>query len=217
MKRTPIIFIILILCVFAFSACTSEEQSDSIVITDGGDAQPQYETPLGDRDPSDPEIVELLSITDAKVKEQYGIDDLGTYSVSIAEHASKPQKTVRYELYLFGYYTHESYRVTIDNNGSILNCNSANEGEYSRFLPHLTIEKIQAAEEKLKSKMAEYESGSHMYLEINSGGQLCLISEAIVNIDPPKVQIYEGEIFTDGCNIDHKHVFESEVICDIGG
>ena len=79
------------------------------------------------------------------------------------------------------------------------------------------LKKYKAAEEKLKTKMTEYESGSNMYLEINSGGQLCLSSEAIVNIDPPKVQIYEGEIFTDGCNIDHKHVFESEVICDIGG
>lgn len=177
-------------------------------------AQTQYETPLGDRNPSDSEIFNLLTITDAKVKEEYGIDNLDNYSVSISEHASKPQKTVRYELYLFGYKTYEQYSVLIDNNGTILNCNSANEGNYSRFLPYLTIEKIQEAEEKLKDKMAEYDSDSYMYLEINSKGQLCLSFEIIVDINPPKVQMVDGEIINSGCNIDHKHVFESEVICD---
>ena len=177
-------------------------------------AQTQYETPLGDRNPSDSEIFNLLTITDAKVKEEYGIENLDHYSVSISEHASKPQKTVRYELYLFGYKTYEQYSVTIDNNGTILNCNSANEGNYSRFLPYLTIQKVQEAEEKLKNKMAEYDSGSYMYLEINSKGQLCLSFEVIVDINPPKVQISDGEIIDSGCNIDHKHVFESEVICD---
>ena len=178
-------------------------------------AQTQYETPLGDRNPSDSEIINLLTITDAKVKEEYGIDDLENYSVSISEHASKPQKTVRYELYLFGYRTHESYSVTIDNNGTILNCNDANAGNYSRFLPYLTIEKLQDAEEKLKNKMSEYDSSSYMYLGINSNGQLCLSFETIVDIDPPKVQMVDGEIINSGCNIDHKHVFESEVVCDI--
>lgn len=177
-------------------------------------AQTQYETPLGDRNPSDSEIFNLLTITDAKVKEEYGIDDLDNYSVSISEHASKPQKTVRYELYLFGYRTHESYSVTIDNNGTILNCNDANAGNYSRFLPYLTIEKLQEAEEKLKNKMAEYDSGGYMYLGINSKGQLCLSFEVIVDINPPKVQMVDGEIINSGCNIDHKHVFESEVVCD---
>ena len=178
-------------------------------------AQTQYETPLGDRNPSDSEIFNLLTITDAKVKEEYGIDDLENYSVSISEHASKPQKTVRYELYLFGYRTHESYSVTIDNNGTILNCYDANAGNYSRFLPYLTIEKLQDAEEKLKNKMSEYNSSSYMYLGINSNGQLCLSFETIVDIDPPKVQMVDGEIINSGCNIDHKHVFESEVVCDI--
>ena len=178
-------------------------------------AQTQYETPLGDRNPSDSEIFNLLTITDAKVKKEYGIDDLDNYSVSISEHASKPQKTVRYELFLFGYRTHESYSVTIDNNGTILNCNDANAGNYSRFLPYLTIEKLQDAEEKLKNKMSEYDSSSYMYLGINSNGQLCLSFETIVDIDPPKVQMVDGEIINSGCNIDHKHVFESEVVCDI--
>ena len=177
-------------------------------------AQTQYETPIGDRNPGDMEIFNLLAITDAEVKEEYGIDDLDNYSVSISEHASKPQKTVRYRLYLFGYETYEEYSVTIDNNGTVLDYYAANAGEYSCFLPYLTIEKIQEAEEKLKSKMAEYDNVSHLFLEINSQGQLCLSFETIVDIDPPKVEIVDGEIIISGCNIDHKHVFESEVICD---
>ena len=177
-------------------------------------AQTQYETPLGDRNLGDMEIFNLLAITDAKVKEEYGIDNLDNYSVSISEHASKPQKTVRYELYLFGYKTYEEYSVTIDNNGTILNCHASSEGKYSCFLPYLTIEQIQEAEEKLKNKMAEYDSGSYMYLEINSKGQLCLSFEVVVDINPPKVQMVDGTIISSGCNIDHKHVFESEVICD---
>ena len=60
-----------------------------------------------------------------------------------------------------------------------------------------------------------FNSGSYMYLEINSKGKLCLSSETIVDINPPKVQIADGEIINSGCNIDHKHVFESEVVCDI--
>lgn len=177
-------------------------------------AQTQYETPLGDRNPSDPKIFDLLTITDAKVKEEYDISNLDNYSVSISEHASKLQKTVRYELYLFGYRTHEVYSVIIDNNGTILDCYEANAGDYSRFLPYLTIEKLQEAEEKLKNKMAEYDSGGYMYLGINSKGQLCLSFEVIVDINPPKVQMVDGEIINSGCNIDHKHVFESEVVCD---
>ena len=177
-------------------------------------AQTQYETPLGDRNPSDPEIFDLLAITDAEVKEEYGIDNLDNYSVRISEHASKHQKTVRYELHLFGYITYEQYSVTIDNNGTILSCYASNAGKYSCFLPYLTIEKIQEAEEKLKNKMAEYDNSSYMYLEINSNGQLCLSFEVIVDINPPKVQMVDGEIVDSGCNIDHKHVFESEVVCD---
>ena len=177
-------------------------------------AQTQYETPIGDRNPGDMEIFNLLAITDAEVKEEYGIDDLDNYSVSISEHASKPQKTVRYRLYLFGYETYEEYSVTIDNNGTVLDYYAANAGEYSCFLPYLTIEKLQDAEEKLKNKMSEYDSSSYMYLGINSNGQLCLSFETIVDIDPPKVQMVDGEIINSGCNIDHKHVFESEVICD---
>ena len=177
-------------------------------------AQTQYETPLGDRNPGDMEIFNLLAITDAEVKEEYGIDDLDNYSVSISEHASKLQKTVRYRLYLFGYETYEEYSVTIDNNGTVFDYCAANAGEYSCFLPYLTIEKIQEAEDKLKSKMAEYDNVSHLFLEINSKGQLCLSFETIVDIDPPKVEIVDGEIIISGCNIDHKHVFESEVICD---
>ena len=150
-----------------------------------------------------------------KVKEEYGIDDLDNYSVSISEHASKPQKTVRYELYLFGYKTYEEYSVTIDNNGTVLDYYAANAGEYSCFLPYLTIEKIQEAEEKLKIKLEEYGSGNDMYLQINNQNQLCLCFEVIVHIDPPKSEIIDGEIVNGGCNIDHKHVFESEVICEL--
>lgn len=178
-------------------------------------AQAQYETPLGDRNSSDSEIFNLLALTDAKIKEEYGINHLDRYSVIIREHASKPQKTVRYELYLGGYCTHEVYSVVVDHNGTILNCYEANAGEYSRFLPYFTIEKLQDAEEKLKNKMSAYGNASHMYLEINSEGQLCLSFETIVNIYPPKVQMVEGEIISSGCNIDHKHVFESEVVCDM--
>lgn len=178
-------------------------------------AEAQYETPLGDRASSDPKIAELLALTDAKVKSEYGIDNLDIYSVIISEHASKPQKTVRYDLYLGGYLTYEEYSVVIDNNGVVLNCSATHVGDYSRFLPYFTIEKLQNAEEKLRGKASEYGSKSATYLMIDSEGQLCLGFEAIVNIDPPKVQFVNGMIIDSGCDIDHKHVFESEIICGI--
>lgn len=207
MRRTSAAYILsvlaLMLCVFGLFACAHEGRSAL-----------QYEAPLGDRDPSVPEISKLLALTDARVKKEYDLDDLSHYSVSISEHAVKPQKTVRYELYIGDYPTYESYSVTVDDNGTILNCYEANAGEYSCFLPYLSAERLRAAEEKLKGEMAEYDSGSELYLTVNADGQLCLGFEVIVKIDPPNVQVYGDEAVVNGCGIDHEHVFGSEVICD---
>lgn len=175
-------------------------------------AEAQYETPLGDRASSDPQTAELLALTDAKVKEKYGIGDLGNYSVSISEHASEPQKDVTYVLYLGGHRTYEEYIVRVNDNGTVIDCSAINEGKYSRFLSCFTVEKLQAAEEKLKNELSKYGSGP-IYLTLNSDGQLCLSFEAIVSIDPPKIRFFDGQFVSSGCDIDHKHVFGSEVIC----
>lgn len=207
MKRTFTAFILSVLvltpCVFGLLACASES---------GGTLQ--YEAPLGDRDQNDPEVSALLALTDDRVKSEYGVDDLSHYSVRISEHGQKPQKTVRYELYIGDYNTYESYNVTVGDDGTVLDSYSSNEGQYSRFLPYLSAERLREAEEKLKGEMAEYDEEGYMYLGITPDEQLYLGFEVIVRIDPPNTQVYDGEVVDNGCGVDHEHVFGSEIICD---
>lgn len=132
----------------------------------------------------------------------------------ISEHSQKPQKTVRYDLYIGDHRTYESYSVTVGDDGTVLDSYSSDKGQYSRFLPYLSAERLRAAEEKLKSEMAKYDEEAHMYLGITPDDQLYLGFEVIVHIDPPNVQVYDGEVVDNGCGIDHEHVFGSEIICD---
>ena len=168
-----------------------------------------YENPIGDRYE---EYADILSVTDAKIKQAYGISDLENYSAAVNKFTDST--TVEYTLYFGGYSSFERYYVTVYNSGDI-ECNASNAGDYSRFLPYFDVEKLKTAEDKLKKEanIYDYDSNSGFYLTINEKGQLCLSFESIVKITP-ETTFGGGQIVDGGCNIDHRHVFVSEVICE---
>ena len=79
-------------------------------------------------------------------------------------------------------------------------------------LESVTPQMIENAERIILEQLGAYIDNGVIYLEIDAQGCLCLQAEVIVDIDPPKTQVQDGEIVAAGCNIDHKHVFFSQRI-----
>ena len=77
----------------------------------------------------------------------------------------------------------------------------------------VTPQMIENAERAILEQLEEYsDSQGGMYFGNDAQGYLCLQAELIVDINPPKIRIQDGEIVSSGCNIDHKHVFFSQRI-----
>ncbi len=66
---------------------------------------------------------------------------------------------------------------------------------------------LKAAEEKITGQISQYGDNSGLYLGVVDG-HLCLCSEVIVKINPPRPSEYGNS----GCGIDHDHKFFSERI-----
>lgn len=83
--------------------------------------------------------------------------------------------------------------------------------EQVRFVPYITDELVETAENKINEAVSAYSNSSDFYLQINDG-HLCLVVEVIKQLNPPSSQETEGEIIDCGCGIDHEHLFFSERI-----
>ena len=83
--------------------------------------------------------------------------------------------------------------------------------EQVRFVPYITDELVETAENKINEAVSAYSNSSDFYLQINDG-YLCLYVEVIKQLDPPASQETEGEVVGGGCGIDHEHLFFSERI-----
>ena len=83
--------------------------------------------------------------------------------------------------------------------------------EQVRFVPYITDELVETAENKINEAVSAYSNSSDFYLQINDG-YLCLVVEVIKQLNPPSSQETEGEIIDCGCGIDHEHLFFSERI-----
>ena len=80
-------------------------------------------------------------------------------------------------------------------------------------LESVTPQMLENAERVILEQMEAYsDSKGGIYFGNDAQGYLCLQAELIVDINPPKTQIQDGEIVASGCNIDHKHVFFSQRI-----
>ncbi len=83
--------------------------------------------------------------------------------------------------------------------------------EQVRFVPYITDELVETAENKINEAVSAYSNSSDFYLQINDG-YLCLVAEVIKQLEPPASQETEGEVVDGGCGIDHEHLFFSERI-----
>ena len=83
--------------------------------------------------------------------------------------------------------------------------------EQESFVPYITDELVETAENKINEAVSAYSNSSDFYLQINDG-YLCLVVEVIKQLEPPSSQETEGEIIDGGCGIDHEHLFFAERI-----
>lgn len=85
-------------------------------------------------------------------------------------------------------------------------------GEANMCAKNIVYELVEAAENKILEKIAPYEDAPLLYVQY-SESYLWLCAEVIETIDPPAVQEQEdGTVITNGCNVDHKHLFFKEKI-----
>ena len=100
-----------------------------------------------------------------------------------------------------------AYILTLPNSGETIKLRN----EQILYVPYITDELVETAENKINEAVSAYSNSSDFYLQINDG-YLCLVVEVIKQLDPPASQETEGEVVGGGCGIDHEHLFFSERI-----
>lgn len=172
---------------------------------DGTEVATESDTPTAPADPYvglTEEERHIREVADAALLEAYELPSWENFRIEISYGANGNTNIyVRYKLILFGYYTNESYCVTLRADKTVKELYGSSEGEYSRYLATLTEEAFRAAEAVI---------GNGGYLTIDSEGWLCLSREDIVSITPETDA--DGNEIWEGCG-DHKHVFTHERIC----
>ena len=172
---------------------------------DGTEVATESDTPTAPADPYaglSEEERHIREVADAALLEAYELPSWENFRIEISYGANGNTNIyVRYKLTLFGYYTNESYCVTLRADKTVKELYGSSEGEYSRYLATLTEEAFRAAEAVI---------GNGGYLTIDSEGWLCLSREDIVSITPETDA--DGNEIWEGCG-DHKHVFTHERIC----
>jgi hypothetical protein len=224
-KTTAVALIVLLAATMLFSACDllaepfpeetyidtficypdTEKDSNIHIEPDGTEAVTETDTPTAPADPHaglSEEERHIREVADAALLEAYELPSWENFRIEISYGANGNTNIyVRYKLTLFGYYTNESYCVTLRADKTVKDLYGSSEGEYSRYLATLTEEAFRAAEAVI---------GNGGYLTIDSEGWLCLSREDIVSITPETDA--DGNEIWEGCG-DHKHVFTHERIC----
>lgn len=148
------------------------------------------------------EIKKITAISDAAVRDHFGIDDLSDYSARIVK-SKDGEINVVYKLYISDISTRESYTVYINTDGEVKDI-FGEYGEYAKYLPKASERKIKKAKKNIEKDIKEYgDNTPHYYFTIDNDGYLCLGAEIIIPIDPPA---------DTGC-MDHDHRMFSERIC----
>ena len=84
---------------------------------------------------------------------------------------------------------------------------------HENYLSNIDVEMLKTAEKIISDKMSAYTTSPAFALEKDSSDSFYLCAEWIVDIDPPNVVTDEnGEVYENGCGIDHEHIFFSELI-----
>ena len=161
-------------------------------------------TPSGNTSSDD----ELRQIGDAILKEQYGITDLDNFKINISRNGNGGA-SIRYELFIHGYDTNRSVFISFKADGTV-NSISGDVSKYSKYLPHVTAEAVQAAAQKLDAMVGSHPHPEYYY-SIDQEGYLCLGTEVIVYYETPKTDSQGNTIA--GCGFDHDHRFYSIQVC----
>lgn len=153
---------------------------------------------------------ELRLIADQVIKESYGITDLSCFEIKV-DHYPNGKAAVNYELYIHGYPTNRDFRVRFDASGNVDDIQDY-ISEYLKYLPYATPEAVQKAVAQLQADpMVALRPNAPFYYSIDQEGYLCLGTEVIVPIDPPK-PTEDGSLIS-GCGFDHQHTFPSVRVC----
>ena len=101
-----------------------------------------------------------------------------------------------------------TYTITLPDSQTVIEVDKQYEG----YLSSVTDKLIEQAEDKINAEISNYPENSVYYLGTDSEGYLCLFAEVIRDIDPPNIVVDGDYTISDGCGIDHEHLFFSERI-----
>lgn len=160
----------------------------------------------------DPEMqAKIRAITDPMVQSNEGITDLSCYNIQMDYADTVDRYTVKYDLTICGYHTDESVYISLESDLTVYRYSAPDSGKFSRYLAIATPKAVEDAKKRILEKIGDQSANSGFYMRIDEEGYLCLSTELIVPIDPPKPD--EDGNLIGGCGYDHDHVFYIERIC----
>ena len=194
MRNIAILLIVFAMLLPCLSACSGSENI----------GYPWEDPALSEEDAS------ARYIADRIIMSKYNISAkqmTSYYDISVTTDRNG-NTVVYYALTYFGYLTDESYTVILNPDGDPLEI-TGEFGEYACFFSTITEKALRDAENKLKEFGKDCEEGFY-FLDIDDEGYLCLCAEFYKVIDPPNVT---EDGVSEGCGIDHEHLFFEERIC----
>lgn len=139
---------------------------------------------------------EALAIAHATLRSVLGIESFDVYDITIERGTDGESYIVCYDYRIQGFYTGESIEIQLYANGDIDRILNRQWGEYSCY-PKVTKRDIQKGIASLKEQSGDPDL-DYYYLDIDSEGYLCLMTEII---GPPDTS-HEHE-----SNCGHGHYF----------
>ena len=217
MKKYLTITTAMLLALSLFSCDTQTDGKKASEISSKTSSEPVFEpmetqTDREDMDFSQAEL-DVIAVADKIFTETYGFEDLSLFYVRIMELTNK--YLLSYHLSFLGMNTDEYYSISLDKEMGLIETMAYSEGKFSKYIgDDAFISALNAAKNAIVRQTAEYnETNNFYFMEID--GYLCLCSEIIVDIDPPKYETDEDGNSYGGCGIDHDHLFFTEKICPI--
>lgn len=160
----------------------------------------------------EPELqAKIRAITDPMVQSNEGVTDLSCYNIQMDYADTVDRYTVKYNLTICGYHTGESVHISLESDLTVYRYSAPDSGKFSRYLAIATPKAVEDAKKRILEKLGDQSANSGFYMRVDEEGYLCLSTELIVPIDPPKPD--EDGNLIGGCGYDHDHVFYIERIC----
>ncbi len=189
------IHLLILAAITLFSGCgqplETETESETVQETMSWEADsiPEHRRPI-------------RKLADKALMDKFGITDFSPYKIDMRQPYGEGYR-VKYNLYIGGYNTYESYTVHLTAENDAVREITGEYGKYAKYLKTVTADAIAEAEDRLMQTLSSYENHrDHLFLSIDEEGYLCLSAEVIVEFET-----------TDPTGMDHEHLFFSERIC----